>query len=45
MLMMCFSHQGLWLGIVCGSLLKVLLFANDHVWFEDRWMVAYWSDE
>ena len=27
-LMMFFSQQGLWLGIVCGSLIKVFLFAS-----------------
>jgi hypothetical protein len=28
---------------VRDSALKLLL--EDHVWFEDRWMVASWCDE
>jgi inner membrane protein involved in colicin E2 resistance len=30
----------LWLVLVL-----LLLAIEDHVWFEDRWMVASWCDE
>jgi hypothetical protein len=26
-------------------LILQLLLSEDHVWFEDRWMVAFWCDE
>jgi hypothetical protein len=37
-----FSLVFLFVGVVSAHINGEI---DDHVWFEDRWMVAYWCDE